>query len=138
MSVQPAFDRYWGQPGGLYDVGLGWDRAQAMNPFRTMIERGVEVGAGSDAPVTPLDPLLAVDALQHHHSPAQRLSRSEAIRLHTMGSARLGHQEEKKGALSPGMHADFVAYDADPFEAQDLAALAPILTVSLGREVFAA
>ena len=138
VSVQPTFDAYWGQPGGLYDVALGWDRADAMNPFRTMIERGVEVGAGSDAPVTPLDPLLTVEALERHHSPAQRLSRSEAIRLHTIGSARLGHQEEKKGALAPGMHADFVAYDADPFEVGSLGDLTPILTVSLGREVFAA
>ena len=30
----------------------------AMNPFRTMLERGVEVGVGSDSPVTPLDPML--------------------------------------------------------------------------------
>ena len=88
--------------------------------------------------MTPLDPLLTVEALERHHSPAQRLSRSEAIRLHTIGSARLGHQEEKKGALAPGMHADFVAYDADPFEVGSLGGLKPILTVSLGREVFAA
>ena len=114
------------------------ERAATMNPFRTLLERGIEVGAGSDAPVTPLDPLLAVDALEHHHDPAQRLSRFEAIRLHTIGSARLAHQEEKKGSLGHGMHADFVAYPADPFEAPALEGLAPILTVSLGREVFAA
>ena len=138
VSVQPAFDRYWGQPGGLYEIGVGPARAATMNPFRTLLERGVEVGAGSDAPVTPLDPLLAVDALEHHHDPAQRLSRFEALRLHTIGSARLAHQEEKKGSLGHGMHADFVAYPQDPFEALALDALAPVLTVSLGREVFAA
>jgi predicted amidohydrolase YtcJ len=137
VSVQPAFDRIWGQPGGLYEVGLGPERAGGMNAFRTMIERGIEVGAGSDAPVTPLDPLLAVRSLEEHHDPAQRLSRFEAIRLHTVGSARLAHHEEKKGALGPGMHADFVAYPADPFEA-DLESLAPLLTVSLGRAVHAA
>lgn len=137
-SIQPAFDRLWGAPGGLYDAGLGPERAAAMNPFRTLIDRGVEVGVGSDAPVTPLDPLLAVASLQTHHAPNQRLSRAESLRLHTIGSARLGHQEEKKGALAPGMHADFVAYPHDPLEAEDLEALAPILTVSLGREVFAA
>ncbi len=96
-----------------------------MNPFRTLLERGIEVGAGSDAPVTPLDPLLAVDALEHHHDPAQRLTRFEAIRLHTIGSARLAHQEEKKGSLGHGMHADFVAYPHDPFEALALDGLAP-------------
>ena len=32
VSVQPTFDRYWGAPGGLYDTGLGWERAATMNP----------------------------------------------------------------------------------------------------------
>ena len=38
-SVQPAFDALWGQPSGLYEQGLGAERAMAMNPFRTMLER---------------------------------------------------------------------------------------------------
>ena len=101
VSVQPTFDRYWGQPGGLYDVALGWDRAAAMNPFRTMIDRGIEVGAGSDTPITPFDPMLSIAACETHHDAAQRLSRFEAIRLHTSGGARVGHQEDKKGALGP-------------------------------------
>ncbi len=138
VSVQPAFDRAWGAPGGLYGSALGPERAASMNPFRTMIERGIEVGVGSDAPVTPIDPLGTVAALESHHDPAQRLSRIQAIRLHTIGSARLAHQEDKKGALGPGMHADFVAYPGDPFEAEALETLDPILTVSLGRDVYAA
>jgi predicted amidohydrolase YtcJ len=138
VSVQPVFDLLWGRPGGLYETALGSERAAAMNPIRTLLDRGVEVGAGSDSPITPLDPLLAVRALQEHHDPGERLSRFEAIRLHTIGSARLAHQEEKKGSLGRGMHADLVAYDADPFEAQALEGLAPVLTVSLGREVYAA
>ena len=56
----------------------------------------------------------------------------------TTGSARLAHQEEKKGALEPGMHADFAAYDADPMTVDSVEELRPVLTVSLGREVFAA
>ena len=89
-------------PAGSTSRRSARDRAVTMNPFRTMVERGVEVGVGSDAPITPLDPMLAIEALEHHHDPAQRLSRAEAIRLHTIGSARVGHQEEKKGALAPG------------------------------------
>lgn len=136
-SVQPAFDAAWGFPGQMYERALGPERASAMNPFRTLLERGLVVGAGSDAPVTPLDPWSAVAAMERHHDPSQRLSRVEAIRVHTTGSARLAHQEEKKGVLEPGFHADFAAYDEDPFEAVDVTALRPILTVSLGREVSA-
>ena len=138
VSVQPVFDRFWGGPGGLYEIAVGFVRAMAMNPIRSMLERGVEVGAGSDSPVTPLDPMLSIAALQGHHDPAQRLARGEAIRIHTIGSARLAHQEEKKGALGPGMHADLAAFEADPFEVDTIEGLRPILTVSLGREVFAA
>jgi predicted amidohydrolase YtcJ len=138
VSVQPAFDRTWGHAGGLYEVRVGPGRAFAMNPIRTMLERGVEIGAGSDAPVTPLDPWGAVAAMEAHHDPGQRLSRLEAVRVHTTGSARLAHQEEKKGVLEPGFHADFAAYDVDPLVVADLGGVRPILTVSLGREVFAA
>jgi hypothetical protein len=136
-SVQPAFDAAWGFPGGLYERVLGVERSRAMNPFRSLLERGLVVGAGSDAPITPLDPWIAVAAMERHHDPTQRLSRIEAIRIHTAGSARLGHQEEKKGVLEPGMHADLAAYDVDPLELDDVEELRPILTVSLGREVFA-
>ncbi len=138
ISVQPTFDAFWGGPGGLYEIGLGPERAHDMNPFRAMLDRGIELGAGSDSPVTPLDPMLWVDAFEHHHDPHQRLSRKEAIRVSTIGSARVGHLEEKKGALEPGMHADFSAYEADPMNAGSVLGLRPILTVSLGREVFAA
>jgi hypothetical protein len=109
-----------------------------MNPFRTMLGRGIEVGVGSDSPITALDPMRVIDALERHHDPSQRLSRREAVRLHTIGSARIGHQEDKKGALAPGMHADFAAFEADPMDEPSPEGLRPVLTVSLGREVFAA
>lgn len=137
VSVQPSFDRRWGQPGGLYEARLGCERAMAMNPFRTMFDRGLEVGAGSDSPVTPLDPMLSITACEMHHAAAQRLSRLEAIRLHTVGGARIGHHEEKKGCLAPGMHADLAAYEDDPMTAESVEGLRPVLTVSLGRDVFA-
>jgi predicted amidohydrolase YtcJ len=79
--------------------------------------------------------MAAIEALERHHDPAQRLSRAEGIRLHTVGSAHIGRQEAKKGALAPGMHADFAAFDADPFDEPSVAGLRSILTVSLGREV---
>jgi predicted amidohydrolase YtcJ len=138
ISVQPTFDAEWGSPGGLYDQALGWGRADLMNPFRELLDRGVEVGAGSDTPITTLDPLVTVAALERHHAPHQRIRREDAIRLCTTGSARLAHQEEKKGTLEPGKHADFAAYDVDPMSAEHLEGVGPVLTVSLGREVFAA
>jgi len=137
ISVQPAFDALWGSAGALYEQRLGPDRAAEANRFRTFVERGLEVGAGSDSPVTELDPMTCVAALEEHHDPAQRLSREEALRLTIQGGARLAHLEEKKGQLEPGAHADFAVYEVDLSTARDLRGLRPILTVSLGREVFA-
>jgi predicted amidohydrolase YtcJ len=59
------------------------------------------------------------------------------VRIATTGAATLAHQEEKKGVLAAGYHADLAAYDADPFEVDDVTDLRPALTVSLGREVHA-
>ena len=138
VSFQPAFDVAWGTPGGMYERRLGWDRAHLMNRVRSCADRGIAIGIGSDSPITPLDPMAAVVALERHHDPAQRVPRGEALYLSTYGGARLAHQEGKKGALEPGMHADFAAYDVDPTSEPDVDGVRPVLTVSNGREVFAA
>jgi predicted amidohydrolase YtcJ len=78
-----------------------------------------------------------VAAFEGHHDAAQRLGREEAVRVFTLGSARLAHQEDKKGSLEPGKHADFAVYDVDPLVASSLEGLRPVLTVSLGRDVYA-
>lgn len=136
ISMQPAFDAAWGFPGALYERRVGPDRAWSMNPIRTIFDRGLEVGVGSDAPVVPVDPWATIRAMETLHDPTQRLARAAAIRVHTTGSARLAHHEEKKGVLEPGMHADLAAYDVDPLAVDDVAGLRPILTVSIGREVW--
>ena len=137
VSVQPAFDASWGHPGGMYEQRLGPERAGAMNPFRTLMERGMAVGGGSDAPVTPLDPMVGLAAAEAHHDAGERLSRAEAVRLFTRGGALLVGLEDKKGSLEPGKQADFAAWEVDPLGTESTAGLRPVLTVSLGREVFA-
>lgn len=137
ISVQPAFDAEWGFPGGLYEQRLGESRSLGMNPIGTLLGRGLEVGAGSDSPITELDPMHGLWALETHHDPGQRLTREEAVRIFTTGSARLAHLEEKKGQLTPGMQADFAAYESDPLAVGDCRQLRPVLTVSRGREVYA-
>jgi predicted amidohydrolase YtcJ len=137
ISVQPAFDAQWGHPGALYEQRLGKERAGTMNPFRTLFMRGMAVGGGSDSPVTAIDPMAGITAAESHHDPGQRLSRDEAIRLFTFGSAVVARVEEKKGRLEPGMQADFAVYEDDPLTVPRLDELRPVLTVSLGREVYA-
>jgi predicted amidohydrolase YtcJ len=138
ISLQPSFDLEWGHEGAMYEQRLGVDRAWPMNPFAQMVARGVTVGAGSDSPITDLDPMMGLWALESHHDPEQRMTREQAVQLFTVGSATIANLEDKKGRLVAGMQADFAAYDLDPLAADDPRGVRPILTVSRGREVFSA
>lgn len=112
-SVQPGFDHYWGGPDGLYASRIGWDRAQQMNRFGTMLETGLIVGAGSDSTVTPLDPFFQMKAMRSHHIEDQRLGRTLAIKLHTMGACALAFGWGLDGTLEVGATGDLIAVDGD-------------------------
>jgi predicted amidohydrolase YtcJ len=113
-SVQPAFDRYWGGPQGLYARRIGWSRASKMNRFRTMMEAGLVVGAGSDSTVTPLDPFLQMASLRTHNVVEQRLDGLAAAVAHTAGAQALAGAEARRGTLAAGYIADLALLSADP------------------------
>ena len=117
-SVQPCFDRYWGGETGLYSERIGWERASQMNRFKSMLDAGLVVGAGSDSTVTPLDPFLQMAALREHHVPEQRLGPRVALMLHTYGGQALmrGASAQKLGAIEPGRRADLTLLDRDPID----------------------
>ncbi len=106
-SVQPAHllddrdvtERLW--PG----------RAERCFPLRWMLDDGVEVALGSDAPVSPLDPWLAVAAAVHRSGderepwhPEQSITAREALAASTDGW----------GTVAVGHPADLVWLAADP------------------------
>jgi predicted amidohydrolase YtcJ len=113
-SVQPAFDRFWGGEDGLYARRMGWGRASIMNRFKSMLDAGMVVGAGSDSTVTPLDPFLQMASLREHHLTTERVDGNTALRLHTTGSHALTRSENSVGTLGPGMRADMALLDRDP------------------------
>lgn len=117
-SVQPAFDRYWGGPDGLYSYRIGWDRAAGMNRFATMLAHGLLVGAGSDSTVTPMDPFLQLAALRTHHLGDEQLGRIESLRLHTTGAHAMAHGPGLRGTIEPGAPADVVLLDRDVVNAE--------------------
>jgi len=118
ISLQPAFDHYWGGPDGLYARRMGWERARSMNRAATMLAAGLTVGAGSDSTVTPLDPFLQMAALRGHHVAEQRLDPEAALRVHTVGSLALS-PGAGPGTLLPGARADLVVVDRDPVVCDD-------------------
>jgi predicted amidohydrolase YtcJ len=137
-SVQPAFDLYWGGEDGLYARRIGWERARAMNRFKTMRDAGLLVGAGSDSSVTPLDPFLQMQALRTHHVREERIDAQTALDVHTVGSHALAAGSERRGAIHAGAVADLAWLDRDPVKtsAEDLTSLEVLGTWSRGARAW--
>ncbi len=108
-SVQPTFDAYWGGREGMYAARLGPDRGVATNPLRGFAAAGVRLGLGSDSPVTPFAPWVAVRAAVEHRDEAQRLDPATAVAAHTVGGWDLAGVEGG-GALAVGGPATFAAW----------------------------
>jgi hypothetical protein len=63
------------------------------------------------------------------------ISVGTALELYTMGTARLDHEQDRLGSITPGKLADLAGYPADPLAADpdDLAELTPAFTIVGGR-----
>ncbi|WP_027861890.1 amidohydrolase [Marmoricola sp. URHB0036] len=87
------------------------DRTDRCFALRWLHDDGVELALGSDAPVSPLDPWLAIAAAVHRSAddrdpwhPEQSLTPAEA----------LGASTDGRGTVAPGHPADLALLDADP------------------------
>ena len=98
------------------------DRTDRCFPFQSMIRAGVKLAMGSDAPVAPLNPWLAMAAAVHRSAderepwnPAEALTAAQALDASTDGQPTIG----------PGSRGDVVLLDDDPLaEVGDSAAIA--------------
>jgi predicted amidohydrolase YtcJ len=95
------------------------DRSDRCYMFRSLLDAGVELALGSDAPVSRLDPWLAVAAAVHRSAderdawhPEQALTPREALAASVDG----------QGTVHEGMPADLALLDADPLDASGSAA----------------
>lgn len=118
-------------------------------PLRALLESGIPLGAGTDATrVSSHNPWLSLYWMVAGRSvggtvlypPEQRLSRLEALRLYTVGSAWLSGEEELKGTLQPGRLADLAVLSADYFGVpeEEIRDIESVLTLVGGEPVHAA
>jgi predicted amidohydrolase YtcJ len=84
------------------------DRLDRAYPFRQLLDAGVRLAGGSDAPVEELDPLAGLRAAAECG-----ISRDEALTSFTSNPAWLEGAEGRRGALSPGFDADLVVLDGE-------------------------
>ena len=150
------------QPAWLYMDGktllkqFGQKRTKYFQPYRSLFDRRVIVGGGSDhmqkigslRSVNPYNPFLGMwitlrrqprnmDGILHAE---QRLKREEALRLYTINNAYLTFEEKVKGSLEVGKLADFVVIDRDilKVELDDIKDTQVLRTYIGGRLVYTA
>lgn len=129
-------------------VQLLGSRPTAHYPWRSLLDRGVCLAFGSDAPVEPADPFLGIHAAvtrqrvdgEPHggREPDERITLTEALRAYTSAPAQAAGLVEHTGRLRTGMFADFITVDQDPYEVAeaDLWRIRAEATVVGGEIVF--
>lgn len=103
-------------------------------PLRSLAEAGATLLFGSDAPVAPLDPWIAMDAATRRtregREPWQPAERLHAV---TALAASTAHGSTADSALEPGDVADLVLCDRDPLASFDLRGTVVHATMIEGR-----
>lgn len=114
ISVQPMFELLWGQKGGMYAERLG-ERIRWTNPFRSALDAGIRIAAGSDAPITSPEPTEVIKGFLNHPVAEERITVDEALTAYTYQGAYALHLEDRIGSIREGLQADLLVFDSDPF-----------------------
>jgi len=138
VVTNPGFIYYRG-PKYAADPGL----TRYLYRAHSLLEAGVRLAAGTDAPVTPGKPLAAIAAAVARLSidgeelaPHEKLTVREAFALFTRSAAHLSRLGT--GEIAPGCPADLIVLAADPLTLSpaELLHLAVDLTIVAGRPVY--
>lgn len=99
----------------------GEEMMRNMMAFRSLLDAGVKVCAGSDFYPGPFSPLMALQAMTTRKGwngevwgGNQKITMDEALRVHTLNGAWDTKEEAVKGSITPGKLADYVILADDP------------------------
>ncbi|MBR3053863.1 MAG: amidohydrolase [Firmicutes bacterium] len=117
------------------------DRVRRCSPYRSVLDAGILVGGGTDFTVTPMDVLHGARICMTHPVEEERITLEECLEMNTCEAAKLGFLEDRKGRITPGMDADLVVLDRDPYEAaeesvESLSDIKVLKTFRSGVEVY--
>lgn len=125
--------RWWGDERAAYSI-----------PIRAMLDAGVHVGGGTDAPVVPGDPFQSMwwmvtrgTLAGYVLGPEHAITAREALRLYTRDNAVLLGAEAELGSIEPGKLADLVVLSQDilAVEPQRIRETRALMTLLGGRVV---
>lgn len=114
--------------------------------WQKLLQLGVKIVNGTDAPVEPLDPLPSFYASvarrtlagtpEGGYEPDQKMTRDQALKSYTIDAAYGGFMEDKKGSVEVGKLADFTIYDKDIMSIEEDEILnTKVVMVIVGGEV---
>lgn len=144
LDLQPAFvpsDFPW-----VMDK-LGEQREGYKYAWKSFIDGGFMCAAGTDAPIEAISPLDTIYAAVERkkigdthagYLPEQNLTRFEAVKMYTVGSAQAICKEHKRGLIRAGFDADFSIFDRDLFSgtSEDMQQAKAVKTVVAGKIVY--
>ena len=99
----------------------GEERMKRCMAYRSFLDNGIRVAAGSDFSPGPFAPLMGIQGMVTRTGwngetwgANQRISVDEALQVNTINGAYNSHEEAIKGSITPGKLADFVVLADDP------------------------
>ena len=133
--------------GWKYLFACGFGPCTGGPPYRTIIDSGIRVGAGSDsAQISTLNPwnmiyymVTGKDVTGNLVNAGQQTTREEAIRLYTVNNGWFLKEEANLGSLEVGKFGDVVVLSDDYFNevrVPDVRKLYSVLTVIDGKVVY--
>ena len=111
-------------------------RADQMQPLRSLLDAGIPLAFGSDGPNNPY--LNIMLASIYPGKPKEALTREQAVIAYTLTSAYAEFAEKDKGSLEPGKLADLAVLSQDIFTIPppDLPKTESVLTLVGGKVVY--
>ena len=99
----------------------GEDFMRRAMAFRSFLDAGIAVAAGSDFYPGPFAPMMGMQGMVtrtgwngEKWGVNQRITVDEALQVLTLNGAHASHEEAIKGSITPGKLADFVVLSGDP------------------------
>lgn len=127
---------------------LGPDRLAYAYPWQALVDRGLMILAGSDAPVEAGDPRIEFYAAVARKRldgtsgpgwhPELAVSRETALKMLTIWPAHGAFQEHLRGSIEVGKYADFTVFDSDlmTIAEPDILTSENVMTIVGGRITF--
>jgi len=125
-NIQPLWATHEPQMDELTIPFLGERRSGWQYPFRSLLDSGSPLCAGSDWPVSSPNPLWGAHVAVNRSLPAiaegvggdpflpgQALGLAEVLAAYTSGSARVNGLDGSAGSIAEGLDADFAIVNAD-------------------------